>query len=374
MSEPWSIEDDIRLFRWITEFKPAGMHKHFHMINILERMNKPELFPVVLLFDKQKSESKGLFTREELWAKLSKHYDLDMLDKVEDDHTGREAGEATSVLPLSLRRVTKQQREFHLPWDEYGELILENAQGAMEEEHEEFENPEQSEISKERGETAESEELQGDTTQKEEEAAEENMVADEKEHDEEPEPKPQDEELSERVPRRVTRSAAVAKPAGRITRSHGPADQASGVDGHESAPSEEPTNGETPVTGEEKEEDSAMGDLDGEKDKDKDESAQGAETPAEGEPAEAEEPEQPPSKRTRTTRSQPREAPAPAPASTAPAAGSASESRSTRLGGAKESVSPPSETEPAEDAEQAAKAPPAKRSSSRVANRRKARR
>ncbi|SCV02880.1 LAME_0H05952g1_1 [Lachancea meyersii CBS 8951] len=191
MSEPWSIEDDIRLFRWITDFKPAGIHKHFHMISILGRMNRPDQFPVVLLFDKLKSEGKGQFIASEIWAKLDQHYDLAKLDERENlaMHENEQVGDSKngekmepfhSSASQALRRAFKGQREFNLPWDEYGELILENARSALDD------NPED-----------------------EEHRSDQNF----------------DREAvhRERSPRRLTRSSISHRPQKRVTRSQGPA-------------------------------------------------------------------------------------------------------------------------------------------------------
>ncbi|SCU85549.1 LADA_0D08196g1_1 [Lachancea dasiensis] len=198
MTAPWSIEDDIRLFRWITEFKPAGVHKHFHMISILERMNKQDQFPVVLLFDKLKSEGKGQFTAKEIWAKLDQHYDLKQLDDREnnaiEEESSEEAAENTEE-PFckskfqALRRVLRKPREFHLPWDEYGELILENARGALEDN------------------------LEDDDHRS---GGDEDREAQPGHRAPESIPPP------ERTSRRVTRSAASGQATGRVTRSQGP--------------------------------------------------------------------------------------------------------------------------------------------------------
>ncbi|SCU96047.1 LANO_0E12288g1_1 [Lachancea nothofagi CBS 11611] len=217
MTEPWSIEDDIRLFRWITDFKPAGLHKHFHMISILGRMNKPDQFPVVLLFDKLKSEGKGHFTADEIWTKLAQHYDLKKLDerendtnnedeqKIEDSEEDEEEHRDPSAFQ-ALRRVFKQPQEFHLPWEEYGELILENAR---------------------------TEENQEDEEQKSDDDLDDKTSQD-------------DTLYAERMSRRFTRSTASTKPQGRVTRSQGPAQLPRGVDKAQETPGDdeslEPSN------------------------------------------------------------------------------------------------------------------------------------
>ncbi|SCU87773.1 LAFA_0E08724g1_1 [Lachancea sp. 'fantastica'] len=209
MNNPWSIEDDIRLFRWITDFKPAGVHKHFHMISILGRMNRPDQFPVVLLFDKLKSDGKSQFVADEVWAKLDQHYDLAKVDerenmllnadengephdednKEDDDQDHEKADFHHKSRFQALRRAFQKPREFTLPWDEYGELILGNAKSSMEE----YQEDEEKGSEQEDADQEPSSKIHAETVQK------------------------------ERSPRRVTRSNATQRQPGRVTRSQGPA-------------------------------------------------------------------------------------------------------------------------------------------------------
>ncbi|CEP61831.1 Eaf7p LALA0_S04e01706g [Lachancea lanzarotensis] len=367
MNNPWSIEDDIRLFRWITDFKPAGVHKHFHMISILGRMNKPDQFPVVLLFDKLKSDGKSQFVADEVWAKLDQHYDLAKVDErenmvldqdqqhrdfdenelnEEDEEKGRgqEAHFNDRSHFQALRRVFKAPREFSLPWDEYGELILGNAKNEVEDYQEDEgkgSGPEDA------GQDLSSGKSHTDIGQK------------------------------ERSPKRVTRSTATHTQSGRVTRSKGPApvsksDEEDQEDGDGDAKSDEGTeSGSGPDRGEisSPQEESRMSSIDREDQDPKShetdieqkeivEAIPAQETSSAPSTVEAEHaaplPEgSPPSKRTRTTRSHPTEAVSETndldkePASLAP-------------------VQTPSEAEP--QTQQVV------RMSSRVANRRKSRR
>lgn len=139
MAVEWTIIDEIRLFRWAAEFKPAGIHKHFHMLCILERMNHPEKYPLTLL-QKESVRAGKLFTATEIWEKLSQYYNLPEMDKLEDQivqpvpksDVGQEETEKTM---LEHKFQFAQRKDFGLPWDEYGELILENAKtGPLDEE------------------------------------------------------------------------------------------------------------------------------------------------------------------------------------------------------------------------------------------------
>ncbi|CCK72015.1 Eaf7p KNAG_0I02290 [Huiozyma naganishii CBS 8797] len=109
----WSVVDEIRLLRWVAEFKPVGVHKHFHMVCILERMNNAEKYPVVTL-QKEVVRQGKTFSARDLWEKLSGYYNLQEADLLE--------------LQTGLAGLAPEMsRDFSLPWDEYGELILVNA-------------------------------------------------------------------------------------------------------------------------------------------------------------------------------------------------------------------------------------------------------
>ncbi|SCU80255.1 LAMI_0B01398g1_1 [Lachancea mirantina] len=134
MSEPWSTEDEIRLLRWIGEFKPIGVNKHFHMISILEKLNNPDKFPVVLLFDKLKSGAQRTYLAQDVWTKLADYYVLEKLDKMDDAlEAEHENGNRDSDgLSGPMRTNWTSKREFSLPWEEYGELMVSNARDGLE--------------------------------------------------------------------------------------------------------------------------------------------------------------------------------------------------------------------------------------------------
>ncbi|AMD19368.1 HBR467Cp [Eremothecium sinecaudum] len=121
MALKWSTVDEIRLLKWVAQFKPAGIHKHFHMRCILERMNNPDEYPVTLL---QNTEPKKIFTAQEVWEKLLEYYDLEEADKVENMTLDNTEDQNEGV---ALERRLQEQEEFSLPWSEYSELMLRNA-------------------------------------------------------------------------------------------------------------------------------------------------------------------------------------------------------------------------------------------------------
>lgn len=133
----WNIVDEIRLLKWVAEFKPVGIHKHWHMICILERMNNWEQYPMTML-QKETYKSKKIFTAKAIWNKLRQYYNLEEANRLEDELIKTEfekewnLAEKNSMTEkarlLKLRYdLATQVRDFELPWDEYGELILQNA-------------------------------------------------------------------------------------------------------------------------------------------------------------------------------------------------------------------------------------------------------
>ena len=185
MAVDWTIVDEIRLFRWISEFKPAGIHKHFNMICIVERMNRPDKYPVTLL-QKEHVKVGKLFTAQDIWDRLSRYYNLKELDAMENNipdekvtstnndpmeerpgegggilndinhnsnideeyHEGDSGSNEEDMALLKLRyKMQRQTRDFALPWGEYGELILANAKkGAISEGDNEQENEQELKI------------------------------------------------------------------------------------------------------------------------------------------------------------------------------------------------------------------------------------
>lgn len=91
-------------------------------------MNHPDKYPVVLL-QKEGVKPVKVFTASEIWDKLSQYYDFEQMDVIED----RVPSEPIDNLILKHKIQLSQQRDFELPWEEYGDMILDHARG--EEEH-----------------------------------------------------------------------------------------------------------------------------------------------------------------------------------------------------------------------------------------------
>ena len=153
MAVDWNIVDEIRLFRWVSEFKPVGIHRHFHMFCILERMNNPDKYPVITLQKETYHRPPKLFTSKDIWLKLKQYYNLDEANNIENEfminHDHNEGNEKnnlheqvfidelkliendsqfndTKLLQNGYRLMT-ETKDFSLPWDEYGDLILSKA-------------------------------------------------------------------------------------------------------------------------------------------------------------------------------------------------------------------------------------------------------
>ncbi|CAH03096.1 Eaf7p [Kluyveromyces lactis] len=155
--QTWSKVEEIRLFKWMMLFKPAGIHKHFHMVCLLERLNKPDQYPIKLL-QSDKGSSDKVFSGEDVWEQLSRYYNLEKADEVEnqpypefynddgptettnkktegdaqldnDDDSDNDVDNCDelkrNIIPLQNR--LQQETEFELSWEDYGELMLEHA-------------------------------------------------------------------------------------------------------------------------------------------------------------------------------------------------------------------------------------------------------
>ncbi|CAN6640618.1 hypothetical protein TRVA0_018S01112 [Trichomonascus vanleenenianus] len=102
MGAEWTIQQETSLFRAICRFKPAGKHKHFRMICIYETVNNSHVDGARL-------------TTGDIWARLAELYNLDGLDEIEDGGNGEESPE-------------EDEEEFRLPWEDYGQLIVRQAE------------------------------------------------------------------------------------------------------------------------------------------------------------------------------------------------------------------------------------------------------
>lgn len=99
----WTIEQEIKLFSLVCDYKPAGVNKNKNMAQIVLHIN----------------EEGSTFTPDQVWAKLAQHYDLLKVEAIEaegdsdrdsamsetDRNKRRRSGKETS------RETTKDARE-----------------------------------------------------------------------------------------------------------------------------------------------------------------------------------------------------------------------------------------------------------------------
>ncbi|CCE63675.1 hypothetical protein TPHA_0F01930 [Tetrapisispora phaffii CBS 4417] len=140
----WTIVDEIRFFRWVSEFKPAGETKDSNVSAIVERMNNPQKFPVTLL-QKDVVRNDKKFSADDIWNKLKQYYDITEMDKIENNKWGITydnendnivkpviANDSASTKSEREVILKQDQKESQLPWDEYGDLLVDNAQESNE--------------------------------------------------------------------------------------------------------------------------------------------------------------------------------------------------------------------------------------------------
>ncbi|ODV90644.1 hypothetical protein CANCADRAFT_44290 [Tortispora caseinolytica NRRL Y-17796] len=118
MTQDWSLTEETSLFKAICKCKPAGIHKHFHMINIRNLIKHHQ--------------------SAEIWEKLRDLYDLDAIDKIEEGTYDDEQDD-------------EPFKEFTLPLNNYDfiQLLEQSATNHDEQEQDEDEDEESDDSSDE---------------------------------------------------------------------------------------------------------------------------------------------------------------------------------------------------------------------------------
>lgn len=98
----WTVQEEIKLLRSVIKHKPAGVNRHFHLIAILEEINKGI------------ENSRDRLTSEDILEKLRLLYDLDLIDKRYDNQSPPQDSE-------------DGKDGFKLPYKTYGELMVKRA-------------------------------------------------------------------------------------------------------------------------------------------------------------------------------------------------------------------------------------------------------
>lgn len=75
MKRQWNLDQEIRLFSLVCDYKPAGEKKDENMAQIVVHINRDNQEP---------------FTPEQIWEKLAQYYDLEKADEIENEENNED--------------------------------------------------------------------------------------------------------------------------------------------------------------------------------------------------------------------------------------------------------------------------------------------
>ncbi|KAK9365887.1 chromatin modification-related protein EAF7-domain-containing protein [Lipomyces kononenkoae] len=140
LPDGWNIEQETALFKAICRYKPVGINKNFLMICICQMVNNANIQGPYL-------------SMKSIWDKLATLYNLEELDELEygtEESSSQSPVDMPSSPPTMVTRHQKAEQEaalkeetadpsssfffpsemkeeFSLPWEVYGDLMLEHA-------------------------------------------------------------------------------------------------------------------------------------------------------------------------------------------------------------------------------------------------------
>lgn len=88
----WTIEQEIKLFSLVCDYKPAGADKNKNMAQIVLHIN-------------EELDSGAKFTPDQIWAKLAQNYDLQKVEAIE----GESESDRDSATPEAEIKTTKRR-------------------------------------------------------------------------------------------------------------------------------------------------------------------------------------------------------------------------------------------------------------------------
>lgn len=114
MKREWSVDQEIKLFSLVCDYKPAGEKKHENIAQIVVHINKDNLEP---------------FTPEMIWEKLAQYYDLEKVDEIENEEDDEESSRVESA-KMQIMEPRTQPKEEHdqVKMEEHHDIAIDSSE------------------------------------------------------------------------------------------------------------------------------------------------------------------------------------------------------------------------------------------------------